>query len=521
VLERIDEVLSAARGPEPPMRNSSGAMCEIRNRHVAGLHMLATGSAGDEVRVPAPAEPLIRELDADSTLLAMEKHIRFEQTDKHGKVSNVQLHMPFVRSYRTYSKSKLPIVTGVVTAPLVTETGVLASPGLDRERGLYFSFDPMLGRVVPELGTVSDDAAKEAYRFLANDFFCDVQTSDQGKALAIAAMLTVLERPLLPERPAFFITAGQRGGGKTTLANIISLGTLGRHASAAGWSHDEGERKKALFAYLREGPATIVWDNILVGSAITSSAVEAALTMPTVSGRILGLSEQLSVPATTVQFFTGNNISPTGDMASRSFVIPLDVDRPDPENREFKHPDWSRWILDNRPRILRSLYTVLVWNLQRGADNSPPAKTRFKTWWVLCGRPVEDIAGLLGVKVDFAGMLNARESEDSAVIALATLLECLKAEFEDRSFTAQEVKEFGECAGTADSTPGLSIRALLEQATGKQFRRQEFDARPWGQRLGRIIGKPVAVDAGVLTLERGMLDGKRGNTYGIKLVSRQ
>ena len=48
--------------------------------------------------------------------------------------------------------------------------------------------------------------------------------------------MTLIERALLPERPAFFVTAGQRGGGKTTLVNMITLAVLGRRAAAAGWS---------------------------------------------------------------------------------------------------------------------------------------------------------------------------------------------------------------------------------------------------------------------------------------------
>jgi hypothetical protein len=226
VMQRIDSALSAVKGPEPPMRNSSGALCEIRTRHVAGLHTLMSRQEGDgDVvdRIPAPAEPLLPELDVDNTLLAIEQHIRFEHTDKHGVTSNVQLPAPFARTYRTYNLSALPIVTGVATAPLITETGVLATNGLDRERGLYFAMHPMLLRTVPEPGTVSDEDANRAFRFLADDWLCDVSTDQVGMALIIVSALTVLERLLLPERPAFMITAGQRGGGKTTLTNMISL----------------------------------------------------------------------------------------------------------------------------------------------------------------------------------------------------------------------------------------------------------------------------------------------------------
>jgi hypothetical protein len=389
VMQQVDAVLSTVKGVDQPMRSASGVLCQIRNRPSAGLHQLMSrdqkNTEDPADRLPAPAEPLIWELDVDNTVLAIERHIRFTHTDKRGVTSDVQLPAPFARTYRTYSESALPRVFGVATAPLVTETGVLVTNGLNSELGLDFRIDPMLCRLVPD--HVSDEDAREAYRFLADEWLCDVSTNEEGKALIIASMLTIVERPLLPERPAFFITAGQRGGGKTTLANMISGGALGRRASAASWSPNEEERRKAVFAHFREGPAMIVWDNLPRGAAVSSPVIEKSLTSPMMSDRILGQSEQISVPATTVQFFTGNNILPSSDMASRSFIIRLDVSQPDPENRDFKHPDPFAWTLEHRAKIMRSFYTLLVWNpyLRIEPAKRPPAKTRFKRWWTLCG----------------------------------------------------------------------------------------------------------------------------------------
>jgi hypothetical protein len=109
-----------------------------------------------------------------------------------------------------------------------------------------------------------------------------------------------VERLLLPERPAFFITAGQRGGGKTTLANMINLAVLGRRASAAAWSENTEERRKAIVAHLREGPATITWDNLTRGAAVSCPVIEKSLTSATITDRILGQSEQTTVPTTSV-----------------------------------------------------------------------------------------------------------------------------------------------------------------------------------------------------------------------------
>jgi len=91
---------------------------------------------------------------------------------------------------------------GVVTAPLVTESGVLAPKGLDRNSKLVFRIAPMLLKLIPD--RVSNEDAQRAYRFLVDDWLCKVLTDKVGKAVAIAAALTLVERVLLEERPAFF-----------------------------------------------------------------------------------------------------------------------------------------------------------------------------------------------------------------------------------------------------------------------------------------------------------------------------
>ena len=237
--------------------------------------------------------------------------------------------------------------------------------------------------------------------------------------------MTLIERALLPERPAFFVTAGQRGGGKTTLVNMITLAVLGRRAAAAGWSENAEERKKALFSYLRQGVACLAWDNIARGSAISCPHIEAALTAPEISDRVLGVSRVETVPSTTVQIFTGNSITPRGDMASRSLMLALNVDRPDPENRTFAHADPLAWTQANRRKIVRALYTLLI----AGALNRPKqqeAKTRFKTWWSLVGWPMEYAAGLLGTTVNCTELMRAGEVGDEEASAASAALTILR-----------------------------------------------------------------------------------------------
>src|SRR4029078_12137811 len=122
----------------------------------------------------------------------------------------------------------------------------------------------------------TEQAVRDAVSFLFDEWLVDVALDGVGKAVAIMLAIALIERAPLPERPAFFVTAGQRGGGKTTLANMTTLAGLGRPAAPAV-SDTAEERKKALFAYLRQGVACLAWDNIARGAAISCPHIDAAL----------------------------------------------------------------------------------------------------------------------------------------------------------------------------------------------------------------------------------------------------
>jgi hypothetical protein len=284
-----------------------------------------------------------------------------------------------------------------------------------------------------------------------------VSASFIDKCVIIAAALTLIERSLVPDRPVFFATAGRRGCGKTTLLIMLIVAVTGARPAAAAWSTVEEERRKALFSYLIQGVPYILWDNITRGTQISCPYVEKSCTSATYIDRKLGVTEAIATAASTIQFFTGNNVNAKGDLASRSLHIRLKVDRPDPENREFKHPDPVGWTEDHRARILAALYTVLLGNPMLQRPRNAACKTRFKPWWRLVGAAVEHGGKVMGKEVDFRELFIEQDEDDEEAASLADALSIMEWRWRD-AFKAEDVAKL---ANQRTSKDGGALRSFL------------------------------------------------------------
>jgi hypothetical protein len=352
----------------------------------------------------------------------------------------------------------LPTVVAIATLPIVLGNGSLLAPdGLDRVHGIIFKIQKELRAVLPRREDCTEAAVREAMRFLCDDWLCDVATDYTGKCTLIAAALTVIECSLLPDRPAFFVTAGRRGGGKTTTLVMLIMAVTGVWPAAAAWSTNEEERRKALLSYFLYGVSYILWDNISRGSQISCPHIEKSCTAAYYSDRRLGVSEMVATAASAIHFFTGNNIGPCGDLASRSLDIRLAVDRPDPENRAFRHPDPIGWTESHRAEILVALYTVLLGNPRLGSPSDAEAKTRFKAWWRLIGSAVEHAAGLAGQKVDFQKLFLSQEEDDEDSASLADALAVM-----ERRWTKFKASDVADLINRRDADASLELDTLRE-----------------------------------------------------------
>ena len=214
-------------------------------------------------------------------------------------------------------RRNLKPLNAVINAPVVLSDGtVLDQPGYHAPSRLFF--DPMGQEVqlVPANPTIEEAQAALATLWAPFESFPFVDALSKGALLA--ALLTAVERPVLPTAPALAFDAPVQGSGKTLLARCIGYLATGREPDVFPHTRgrDDEEVRKRLFAALVMGTTTLLWDN-LTGS-FDSAAMAGFLTAPVMADRVLGKSQALRLPNRALLIFTGNNVSFQGDMPAVS-----------------------------------------------------------------------------------------------------------------------------------------------------------------------------------------------------------
>jgi hypothetical protein len=215
-------------------------------------------------------------------------------------------------------------------------------------------------------------------------------------------------------------------------------------------------------------------------------------------------------------------VGPRGDLASRSLQVRLEVDRADPENREFKHPDPVGWTEANRAKILRALYVLLLGNPALRPSSKAAPQTRFKGWWRLVGSAVEhaaaehtrdtaervealtiDAPASPPVAVNFRDLFLSQEEDDEENSSLADVLSALDGKWpKSGKFLASDVARLlndrSEYQIDADKERAIVLREFLFP---KLPPNQDASAKSVGKAAKRHVGEPVKAGDRTLILK--------------------
>jgi hypothetical protein len=248
-----------------------------------------------------------------------------------------------------------PLV-GITEVPILRPDGtVLDRPGYDGATGyIYQASGPVPSG--PENPTQQD--ALLALELLI-DLVCDFPfKSSAHRSAALALFLTLVGRPaFVGDSPFFGIEAPDKGSGKGLLADVASMIAFGRTASKMPAPTRDEEWAKTILATLRAADPFVVLDNV---TRLRSEALDSVLTARgTISGRLLGVSEKITIAARTVWAYTGNNVQIAGDLPRR--ILPIRIVAPEDAytRTDFKRPNLLRYVEENRGQLVRACLTVL------------------------------------------------------------------------------------------------------------------------------------------------------------------
>lgn len=288
-----------------------------------------------------------------------------------------------------------PRLEAIARAPFVRDDGSICEvPGYDAQSRIIYSPNAEFPAIP---ANPSRDDALCALASLLEPFDEFPFSTDAARSTFVACILTEAARAAMETSPAFFFTAPAAGTGKTLLASIPALLVHGHVPPFRPWAERDDELRKGLFASLLAGDRTIAFDNLQNGAKIRSAILCNFLTALIYTDRKLGVSETPSVVNRSVVVATGNNITPTSDLARRSVVVRIDANTAHLKERTFKLTDLRGFIAEHRPRLLVAALTIVRAHILADVPGSTPLPT-FERWsrfvrdallWLGMADPVE------------------------------------------------------------------------------------------------------------------------------------
>ena len=358
-------------------------------------------------------------------------------------------------------RRKLRRLEAVVTAPMIRLDGtVLSRPGFDRQTGLLLDLPLGGSPAVTESPTLED--AREALATLMYPFSSFPFVDDGARGAMLAALLTTVTRAVLPTSVAFGFDAPVQGSGKTLLASCV--GAMIEGVPPEIWPHtstrDDEEIRKRLMTALRAGARSLIWDNVI--GTLDSAAMAGFLTGPTMSDRVLGVMEKVTLPNKAMLILTGNNLSLAGDLPRRVLLCRIDPEMDTPFTRRFDLNPLQH-CLDRRDEMAAAACTLIRARFTHPIPPAPGSIASFEGWDHLVRQTVVWVAARLGG--DYADpmiLLTSTVTEDPMRDAEGVLLEALHAKFGEGFFTSKDVASAATASAFGDGELADAVSDLLK-----------------------------------------------------------
>jgi hypothetical protein len=325
---------------------------------------------------------------------------------------------------------QLRLLDAIARAPFLREDGSICDvPGYDQQsRSLYVPSGAFPD--IPKLPTRGD--AESALARLLEPFGEFPWYTPAAKSAFVAHILTEAARIAIERSPIFWYTAPDAGTGKTMLSEMASLIVHGTEPALRPWVSDADEMRKTLFSSLLAGDRSIAFDNVPTGFKARSPELCGFVTAAVWKDRKLGASEVQAFPNKAVVSASGNNLTPTADVARRSLVVRLDANSTKLKERRFKISNLRYHVWEQRPALLVDALTIIKAYLASGERVDTVLMQSFENWTKFCCEPLM-----------WLGMPDPRETQktetDDETASLGPIFSRLASIFGDYAFHAMDI----------------------------------------------------------------------------------
>jgi len=436
------------------------------------------------VIIPATQEYIKRKLNAIAS---------FIKYTKDGESYEINCPDEIPRNIYGHGSWRLRPLAAIASAPFIrSDYTVCANDGYDARSGIYLLKSGEFP-TIPKRPTKRD--AERALATLMKPFDEFPYNGEESRAAFACHVLTCVARVTLPTSPIFFYTAPLAATGKTLLFQCPSLIATGTVPALHTYQSDEQELRKTITASLLAGDSSLLVDNVPNGRRIKSATLCTFATAPEWSDRILGVSKTPTLPNRCTMTLTGNNITPSSDLARRSLVCRLDVNSETARGRTFTIKDLIGYIHENRGELLAAALIIMRAYIfaERPEVDALPLES-FVKWSQL----VRDPLMWLGMADAVKSQASETDDENDSI---GEAFDKLYAAFSDKTFVSRSI--------TGNVTGNNVVRDAL-QAAGCF---DPMEARSVGNWLGSNRDKNAN---GKKLSHAG--DSKKGIRWQIKLV---
>jgi hypothetical protein len=476
-LDEIEDELLKGTGPSLVLLHG-GVHCYVAVKPPLHCHLPGDPTA------PAQAIPVLEPYDSTAMQLRIDRCVfLLEETKRRWEAKEIPLKL--ANQILKKPDPRFPHTIGIVTHPLVLSNGkLLREEGLHTQSRICAHFG---GAIFEEPGDMSPE---EGIRILREEMLGEFGFDKPAdEAVALAFLLTAIERKALDIAPGFLINASTQGSGKTTLARMVHLLLTGHEMPAASITRDGDEQGKAITAMLLQSVPIVCFDNLQDGSVVDSPTLAKVITSPVHTGRILGRSKMATLPTNTVIVVTGNNIATSLDLSRRLLEIRLTARGERPEQRRFKHPDVQAHVLQHRSRWIKATLAILRGSREPKPDAAPSG---FPMWDLMVRWPLVNVGAVDPVtKFD-----DVRENSPELQWMTAWMFGLAHGFPPGHSFRAQDLVKQTSQEAEAVTTASLDQTAR-RQKMFSDYLNGHPPAKGWtnvnsvGTRLGRLVGRTI------------------------------